>query len=57
MHGGIVLGGLPALQQAKENWQRITMAGQLIVKAVQLPGLTSAEEQQLAVREQSVLPK
>lgn len=57
MHNALVRGGLPALQEAKENWNRITKAGQLIVEAVQLPGLTSSEKQQLVEFEQSALPK
>lgn len=57
MHSALVQGGLPVLHEAKDNWQRITKAGQLIVEAVQLPGLTSTEKQQLAESEQSAFPK
>lgn len=57
MHSALLRGGFSARDQAKENWERITKAGQLIVEAVQLPGLTSSERQQLAELEQSALPK
>jgi hypothetical protein len=57
MHNALVRGGLPALHQAQENWQRITKAGQLIVEAVQLPGLTTIEKQELAELEPSAPPK
>ncbi len=57
MHSALIQDGFPSRQVAKDNWQRITRAGQIIVEAVQLPGLTTTEKQQLAEIEQYALPK
>jgi len=37
----------------KENWERITNAGQIILEAAQLPGLTAVEKKELADMEKT----
>lgn len=56
-HSALLQGGRPALDQARENWQQIMKAGQVITEAVQLPGLTSVEKMELAKAEQSTVTK
>lgn len=36
------------VELAKENWDKITKAGQIILEAAQLPGLTAVEKKELA---------
>lgn len=47
MHRSFLQGGLGQLHLVKENWDRIAKAGQEILKATQLPGLTTAEKKEL----------
>lgn len=43
-----LLQGRSNVELAKENWERITKAGQMILEAAQLPGFTSVEKKELA---------
>ena len=40
--------GRENVEPVKENWQRIIKAGQIILQAAQLPGLTTTEKKELA---------
>jgi len=48
LHKRLVEGGISELENIQSNWKRIVRAGELIVEAVQLPGLTTAERTELA---------
>lgn len=56
-HVALLKGGPSAIAEIKENWQRIASAGEKIVEAVQLPGLTSIEKNLLAQSEETGMPK
>ena len=49
-HSALVNGGEASAQHARENWTRIMRAGQVLVEAVQLPGLTSVEQSELLAK-------
>lgn len=48
-----LLQGRSNVELVKENWERITKAGQIILEAAQLPGLTTVEKKELADMEKT----
>lgn len=48
-----LLQGRSNVELVKENWERITKAGQIILEAAQLPGFTTVEKKELADMEKA----
>lgn len=48
-----LLQGRSNVELVKENWERITRAGQIILEAAQLPGFTTVEKKELADMEKA----